>query len=89
MPTNSLPVSQLKRALQIAERIQALESQLASILGGSVAPTASSTSATPTRTGSHGRGRRGRRKGSKMSPEGRARIAAAQRARWAKAKAGK
>jgi hypothetical protein len=32
-------------------------------------------------------GRRGRRKGSKMSPEARARIAEAQRKRWAKVRA--
>lgn len=64
---NSLSADQLRRAAAIKEQIDALESELAAILGGS-APA---------------RGAGGKRT---MSASARARIAAAQRARWAKQK---
>lgn len=69
-------VESIKRALAIAEQIQTLESELSSILeargGGGEIPS-------PFKAG--------KRKRSKMSKAGRARIAAAQRARWARVKA--
>jgi len=69
-----LSVAQLKRAVTIKERIQKLEKKLAAVIGApDLAPT-------------EGRVIRRRRK---MSAEARAKIAAAQRARWAKQKAGK
>lgn len=79
MPANTPSVSQLKRAIEITERIEQLQRELSSILG-SAAPVAAaaSTAAAPA-------AKRGRRKGN-LSPEARERIAAAQRLRWAKAK---
>jgi hypothetical protein len=73
MPTPTL--QQLHRAIQIQEQIEKLKSELATVLGGEF-----TSSAAPAR--------RGPKKGSKriMSPEARERIAAAQRARWAKTK---
>ena len=80
MSATSRPsVDQLKRAITISEQIQALEAELASILGNTGAarpgrkPKAASAD-TPVR------------KKRVISPEGKARIAAAQRARWAKQK---
>ena len=70
---STLSSDQLRRALSIKEQIESLESELAVILGGtSVFQTSISTP------------QRGRPTGSGMSAAGRARIAAAQRARWAK-----
>jgi len=73
-------IDQLKRAITISEQIQKLEAELASILGSSApvssSPKVSAAAAKP------GRRKRG------LSAEGRARIAAAQKARWAKAKGG-
>ena len=75
-------VDQLKRAVAIAEQIKALQSQLAALLGNPSAPAPKVT---------------GRVKAVKfpvvkkkrmMSAEGRARIAAAQKERWAKQKKG-
>jgi hypothetical protein len=67
----SLTVSQLKRAVAIKQQIARLERQLGALLGTDGASPAGKT-------------RRGRRK---MSPEARARIAAAARARWARQRA--
>jgi len=67
----TLSSKQLNRAAAIKEKITALEEQLASILGGSVSAGSSSKPAASGRK-------------SNMSAAGRARIAAAQRARWAK-----
>ena len=75
MSNNTPSLAQLKRAISISEQIESLQSQLASILGGSSpAPVA-----TVTKT------RKGKRT---VSPEARAKMAAAQRARWAKKKGG-
>jgi hypothetical protein len=65
--------AQLKRALSIQEKIEQLNDELAEILGS---PSASN--GTP----------KGRKRGG-ISAAGRARIAAAQRARWAKIKGGR
>ena len=67
----SLTVKQLRRAANLKEKIEALNRELASILG---AP-----ASIPTKV----RKKRG------MSAAGRARVAAAQRARWAKIKKAK
>jgi hypothetical protein len=72
----SLPTfAQLQRALHISELIEKLQSEFSAIFGGSSAPTKAT----------RGSKRKGKRT---MSPEARERIAAAQRARWAKAKGG-
>ena len=66
---------QLRRALNIKEQIESLEQQLTSLLSGS-ARIQSSTNPSI----------RGKRRRRTMSASARARIAAAQRARWAKVK---
>jgi hypothetical protein len=62
-------INQLKRALKIKVKLEALQNKLDRLLG-----TGSSSGAPPKR---------------KMSAAGRARIIAAQKARWAKKKGGK
>ena len=72
-----MSLDQLKQAIALKEQIAALETQLAGIMGGAAeTPT--------TTTSSFLLARLGRPPGSKMSAEARARIAAAQKARWAK-----
>jgi hypothetical protein len=70
----NLSIHQLRTAVDLKEKIEALETQLATILGGGIP---SPIKAVKT----------GRRKG--MSEAGKARIAAAQKLRWSKLKAGK
>ena len=70
----SLSSNQLKRAAAIKDQIESLNEELASLLGGPV------TAAQP--------GAKTSKKG-KMSAAGRASVAAAQRARWAKVNAAK
>lgn len=82
----------LQRANEIIRQIEALQSELAGLFGGTAKP------ATKRRGRPPGSGkvsaisneapvkRRGPRS---MSPEARAKIAAAQKARWAKFRAGK
>ena len=62
---------QLRQAIAIKEQIEALETELAAILGGG--PSSVTTKSAPA----------GKRT---MSAAGRARVAAAQRARWARQK---
>jgi hypothetical protein len=82
MPNTNHSLSQLRHALQLSEQIAALEAELKSVLSGddsdrrSEAGNGKQASAEP----------KPRKKKSGMSPEGKARIAAAQRARWAKSK---
>lgn len=74
---STLPsTAQLQQALQITQQIEELERELKSILGDGITPwpkTAASAEAAP-------------RKKRTMSAGARKRIAAAQRARWARAK---
>lgn len=80
MPTSTTPsITALKRAIDIAEQIEKLQSQLTALVGGN-SPV---VSARPAATGAPAPARRGKRT---MSPEAREKIAAAQRARWAKSK---
>src|SRR5437879_6569963 len=67
---NSLSPQQLRRAADVKERVDSLQSELARLLGGSLQPV-NQTSAPHKRT---------------MSAAGRARIAAAARKRWASIK---
>ena len=71
---SSLSVAELKRAIAIKEQIESLEKQLTSVLGGKASTP--SVGSTP-------------KKKRTMSAAARARIAAAQRARWAKQKQSK
>jgi hypothetical protein len=70
----NLSAKQLRRAAAIKDKIQSLENKLNHILGSLAKAT---TVAAP------------KRKRRKMSAAGRAKIAAAQKARWAKVKAAK
>ena len=79
MSNNTPSLAQLKRAITISEQIEALQSQLASILGGSAPLVGSAPAPAATKT------RKGKRT---VSPEARAKMAAAQKARWAKKKGG-
>jgi len=79
MSTTTLSVDQLKRAVAIAEQIQQLETELASVLGGSFPSAAAKSAPAAVKAG---------KKKRTMSPEARAKIVAAQKARWAKIKAG-
>jgi len=68
-----LTASQLRRAASLKEKITALQNQLDVLLGASTKPVAAKL---PQKKG-------------KMSAAGRARIVAAQKARWAKIRAAK
>lgn len=73
MTLHNLTVIQLEKAISIKEEIERMEGQLAAILGDGGVPV-----------------KLGRPKGSRtMSAEARARIAAGQKARWAKFRAAK
>ena len=74
-------LNQLKRGLEIAGQIATLESELAALLQGHSIPTPAATknaASAPKKI-----------KKRKMSPEGLARIRAAQKKRWSKVKTGK
>ena len=75
MNFKNLSAAQLRKAASLAEKIEKLNARLAQIVGGESTPDKAP-------------GKRGPKKGG-MSAEGRARIAAAQKARWAKVKAEK
>ncbi len=100
--TMNAPISAdaLRRALVIAEQIEALQAQYNAILSGTTVParrgrkpaavTAALNAATATPVPmSSGTGRGGKGKKRKLSPEARERIRAAVKARWARQKAGK
>jgi hypothetical protein len=77
MNLTSLTVAQLKEAIAIKEKIEALERELESILG--------TTAEVPLPVLEKPVAASGRRK-KKMSPAAKAKISTAQKARWAKAK---
>jgi hypothetical protein len=77
---SDLTVTELRKVLQIKEQIATLENELTKVIGSSAS---AAPAAKPVKLGRPpGKGKRGGRR--KMGPEARARIAAAQRARWAK-----
>ena len=79
-PSSTPTLDQLRRAVQIHEQIERLQTELASILGGTRRGPGRPAKAV---TGAAKKGRKGTRV---MSPEAREKIAAAQRRRWAKQK---
>ena len=92
MPTTQSPsLVQLKRALAISEEIQQLEAELAAVLGGGATITSNKAAAPAAAAAASIKGKRGPKKGGKrfVSPEARAKMAAAQRARWAKSNGSK
>ena len=85
MPNNS--INQLKRAVQLAEQIDRLEAELNQILASAAGKASTAGSAVAKITAPKAAAPTGKKGG--MSAAGRARIAAAQKARWAKIKAAK
>lgn len=83
-PMSNIPtLTQLHRGLAISEQIASLEAELAAIFAGS--PLSKSL---PAKASVAAKSPVTKKKGG-MSPEGRARIVAAQKARWAKIKKAK
>jgi hypothetical protein len=85
MSTNTPSVAALRRAIELTEQIEKLEAELQGVLAGkqaaaAVAAPKAAASAPVSATG---------KKKRTMSPEARARIVAAQKARWAKVRAAK
>jgi hypothetical protein len=76
MSIANLSVQQLRQAADLKEKIAGLEKQLGQILGLTAKPAATPTTKAPKKKGG-------------MSAAGRAKVAAAQKARWAKIKAAK
>src|SRR5436190_1737462 len=74
----------LRRAIEITERIEKLEAELRAVLEGKATSKAAPAAKVVAEAAP---ARRGKRR--KMSPEARARIVAAQKARWAKFNAAK
>jgi hypothetical protein len=70
---SNLSVQQLKQAIKLREKMEVLQAKLDHVFGSSESTPAA-------------KGKPGRKPKNKMSAAGRARIAAAQRARWAKVK---
>jgi len=84
--TPSIDLARLKKAVEIAEEIEKLQSDLSALLGGQPAPVAvSAPAAKAEKAASQPVKTKGKRF---MSAEARERIAAAQRARWAKTRGG-
>ena len=79
----NLTVQQLRQAADLKEEIQGLENQLSHLLGSSAAPVTA-----PQPVAESVAAKAPKKKGG-MSAAGKARIAAAQKARWAKIKAAK
>jgi hypothetical protein len=71
----NLSVQTLRQAADLKEKIESLEKQLAAFLGSTAKPASTSTTKAPKKKG--------------MSAAGKAKIAAAQKLRWAKIKAAK
>ena len=85
MSTTTPTLDQLKRGLEISQQIAALETELAGILGNHSAPAAKAPPASKTTA----KATPVQKKKGGMSAAGKARVAAAQKARWAKIKAAK
>ncbi len=83
MDISALSPKQLRAAADLKERIDALETEFNELLGGEVPVPAQAAIEAPEMP------RRGRRKRRKLSPEGRAAISAAAKARWAALRMGK
>ena len=76
-------LAELKRSINISEQIESLQAELASVFSGLSAAIAPAPASAPAKSNVT----KSPRKKGKMSAAGRARIIAAQKARWAKVKA--
>ena len=83
MSTTIPSAATLRRAIEISEKIEKREAELRAVLAGS---SAGAASAAPRAAAA---AKPARKKKRRMSPEARARIVAAQKARWAKVRAEK
>jgi hypothetical protein len=80
-------LEQLKRAAQIAEQIAKLEAELQAVLGGAKTrgrKPGKATKSSKATEGSKPEKKSRKKRARNMTPEARARIAEAQKARWAK-----
>jgi len=84
MSANTPAIVRLKRAIKIADQIQKLETELASLLGQSRTEARAMVDLAATAGVS---APKKNRKPYTFSPEARAKIAAAQKARWARTRA--
>ena len=82
----NLTASQLRRAASLQEKIEEMQQELALLLGGS-APAKRRGRKPAAAAGVEGAEEKPAKRKSGISAAGRKRIAAAQKARWAKAKA--
>ncbi len=101
MSTLNLSVSDLRKAANLKERIEALEKELSQLLGSETAPRKRGMSAAGrarivaaqkarwAKVHASSGGAKTKKKKRGMSAAGRARIIAAQKARWAKVRAAK
>ena len=93
LPAMSTPsLAQLRRAISISEKIEKMEAELVSILGSSVLASPGKrkyTKRAVAEAGTEEAAPAKKKKRKKMSEEGRAKIVAAQKARWAKIKKAK
>jgi hypothetical protein len=83
----NLSVAVIERAITIKKKISMLEAELAALLGGAKAGPKGKAAKVVDEQDEDPAPKKARAQRT-MSPEGRARIIAAQKARWAKAKAG-
>lgn len=83
---SGVSLEQLKQVVGLKEQISALEAQLAALLGGAAPGLVTAVAVVETEVveAAPEPARRGRGGARQMSPEARARIVAAQKARWAK-----
>lgn len=87
MSTFTPLLAQLRHAVELAEQIEYLQAELASVMRDSCADVpapASSTSAPAPRSLKQASARPSATKANRVSAEGRAKIAEAQKRRWAK-----
>jgi hypothetical protein len=82
MSTTIPSAATLRRAIELSEQLEKLEAELRAVLAGS-SPAPASAAPKAAAVAKPGKKRR------KMSPEARARIVAAQKARWARVRAEK
>lgn len=87
--TSGFSAASLRRAADIQDKIEALQRELASLLGGKPAAPAPAPAAAKPAAAKPAAASDGRRRRRNMSPEARARIGAAARARWARYRAQK
>ena len=83
----SLTSAQLRRAAEIKGKIEQLQAEWDALIGSDATVSSKRGPGRPKKEAALGAAELPKKKSRKMSAEGRARIAAAAKARWAKAKA--